>query len=686
MAALLVAGASLGWRGAAPAQGPAGPAVPVAGRMRLLPAPAELSVRPGRLAVDSGFTWTVRGFSDARLLGAVDRALRRLEGRTGLILPRAPSGDSTATLVVSADGPGMAVQGVEEDESYGLEAGERQVVLRAPTVVGAIRGLETLLQLVDADHAGWYLPLATIRDRPRFAWRGLMIDVARHWEPVEVVERNLDAMAAVKLNVFHWHLSDDQGFRVESQRYPRLQQLGSDGRFYTRDELRAVVAYARGRGIRIVPEFDMPGHAQSWFVGYPEYASGPGPYQVARAFGVLDAVFDPTRDATYRFVDGFVGEMAAIFPDAYWHVGGDENNGRQWSANPRIQDFMRRRGLKDNAALQAYFNQRLLAILTRHGKRMVGWDEILHPDLPKTIVIQSWRGVASLAAAARQGYSGILSSGYYLDAMSTAADHYRVDPLPDSLRLGPDEAARVLGGEACMWGEVLVPETIDSRIWPRTAAIAERFWSPRTVTDPDDLYRRLAVVGAQLEELGVTTDDHTARMLRRVAPGLDLAPLQAVLAVASPVSLGGRHFASPAMQYIPLTTLSEAAVPDPPAAREVTAEVQALLADAPRYGANREGLVRAFRGWRDAVPQLAALAERSPLVGDALPVARDLADLGAAGMEALAYLADGTAPPPAWVADRAALLARAALVHANLRLMVVPALHDLITAAAAPRP
>ena len=642
-------------------------------------------MRPGRLAVDSTFTWTVRGFSDARLMGAVDRALRRLEGRTGLILPRAPAHDSSATLVVSADGLGMAVQGVEEDESYTLDADEHRAVLHAPTVVGAIRGLETLLQLVDADHTGWYLPLVSVQDRPRFAWRGLLVDVSRHWEPPEVIRRNLDAMAAVKLNVFHWHLSDDQGFRVESKRYPRLQQLGSDGGFYSQDELKEIIAYARDRGIRIVPEFDMPGHAQSWFAGYPQYASAPGPYEVAHNFGVHDAVFDPTREETYSFLDGFIGEMARIFPDAYWHVGGDENNGKQWSANPQIQDFMRKRGIIDNAALQVYFSQRLLAILTKHGKRMIGWDEVLHTDLPTTIVIQSWRGVSSLGAAARQGYRGILSSGYYLDAMNTAADHYRVDPVPDSLGLSPDQAQRVLGGEACMWGEVLDPETIDSRIWPRTAAIAERFWSPKTVTDPDDMYRRLAIVSAQFEELGVTTEDHTARMLRRVVPGLDPAPLQVLLSVASPVSLGGRLFTSQAMQFIPLTTLSEAAVPDPTAARDLAGEMRALLADAPRYGAFRESLARTFRNWRDAAPELAAIAERPPMVKEALPLALDLADLGAAGLEALAYLAEGTVAPPEWVTNRTALLVRAAQPKANLRLMIVPAMHDLLAAAGAAR-
>ncbi len=657
-------------------------AAPGLSRLRLLPWPASVSVQEGRLALDSTFTWALAGDTSPRLVAAVHRALRRLEGRTGLILPRRPSADSTApTLTIGAGEPGMAVQGVDEDESYTLEVGARHAVLAARTDVGIIRGLETLLQLVDGDHAGWSLPLVSIADRPRFAWRGLLIDVSRHWEPPAVIERNLDAMAAVKLNVLHWHLSDDQGFRIESKRYPRLQGLGSDGSYYTQDQVREIVAYARDRGIRVVPEFDMPAHTQSWFVGYPQYASAPGPYQIAREFGVHDAVFDPTRDEAYRFIDGFVAEVAPLFPDAYWHVGGDEANGKQWNANPAIQAFIQRRNLKDNAGLQAYFNQRVLQILTRHGKRMVGWDEILHPDLPTTIAIQSWRGIASLAAAARQGYDAILSSGYYLDAMSTAADHYRVDPLPDSLALDSAQAAHVLGGEVCMWGEAIGPETIDSRIWPRTAAVAERFWSPRAVADPADMYRRLAVVSSGLEELGVSAESHTVRMLHRIAPGLDLDPLLTLLDVASPASLGGRRFVSQQMQYIPLTTVSEAARPDPPEAREVAAEVHALLLDGPRYAVYRASLERTFRAWRDAEPAIAAEAERSPMVAEALSVAQDLADLGTAGLEALAYLEAGTVAPAAWKADRAALLTRVMQPKANLRLMVVPALRDLIGAA-----
>ena len=656
---------------------------------RVLPAPESLSVQAGRLALDSTFTFASTGYTDPRLVRAMSRAMRRLEGRTSLILPRGPvaaESAGVAQLVVRVTGPGGAVQGVDEDESYALTVGARQVQLEAPTVVGALRGLETFLQLAQGDASGWYLPLATIHDRPRFTWRGLLIDVSRHWEPPAVIERSLDAMAAVKLNVLHLHLSDDQGFRVESKRYPRLQEMGSDGQYYTQDQIREIVAYARDRGIRVVPEFDMPGHVTSWFVGYPEYASAPGPYALLRAFGVHDAVFDPTREEVYRFIDGFIGEMAAIFPDAYWHVGGDENNGRQWSANPRVQAFMQRRGLKDNAALQAYFNQRLLQILAKHGKRMVGWDEILHPDLPKSIVIQSWRGVASLADAARQGYSSILSSGYYLDGMATAADYYRVDPLPDSLGLTPDQARLVLGGEACMWGEVITPETIDSRIWPRTAAIAERFWSPKSVTDPDDMYRRLAVMNDELEELGVSTASHTARMLSRLVPGLDRRRLEVLLGVASPTSLGMHRFASQTlMQYIPLTSLSDAAVPDPAGGREVASEIKALLADAPRYGAYRGELARTFGDWRDAGQAIAAQAQRSPMVNDVLPVAMDLAGLGQAGLEALAYLEAGTAAPQSWVADRTALIARATQPKDNLRLTIVPALRDLVAAAGASR-
>jgi hexosaminidase len=334
-----------------------------------------------------------------------------------------------------------------------------------------MRGLQTFLQLVEITPQGFAVPTVWIEDKPRFPWRGLMIDSGRHFMPVEVIRRNLDAMSAVKLNVLHWHLSENQGFRVESRRFPKLQGMGSDGLFYTQDQVRGIIAYARDRGIRVVPEFDMPGHSTAWFVGYPELASAPGPYSVERKWGVFDPAMDPTRESTYKFLDEFIGEMAGLFPDQFFHIGGDEVNGKQWDANPRIQRFIRAHGLKDNAGLQAYFNTRVQKLVAKHGKTTEGWDEILRPDLPKSIVIQSWRGQKSLADAAQQGYRGLLSYGYYLDLMYTAASHYAVDPLADAAaNLSSEDLQRILGGEACMWAEYVSAENVDSRIWPRTAA------------------------------------------------------------------------------------------------------------------------------------------------------------------------------------------------------------------------
>jgi len=647
----------------------------------LMPVPASLQWGTGRLRIDSTFTVAVRPQGDGRLVRAVARMTRRLEARLGVPLAKDLASDrARATLVVEADGPGQAVQTPAEDESYTLEVGATRAVLRAPTAVGALRGLETLLQLLDGDRAGFYLPTVVIRDAPRFPWRGILIDVGRHFQPIGVILRNLDAMAAVKLNVLHWHLSEDQGFRVESRRFPRLHETGSDGLYYTQDQIREVVAYARDRGIRVVPEFDMPGHSTAWFVGYPEHASAPGPYQVERRFGVFDPTFDPTREETYRFIDRFIGEMAALFPDPYWHVGGDENSGVQWNESSSIQEFKRQRGFATNEALQTYFNQRLLPILQKYRKRMVGWDEILQPGLPTTSVIQSWQGRASLDSAARRGYASILSSGYYLDHLRTAEYHYGVDPLPASSALSAEEAAHVLGGEACMWGEHIGPETIDSRIWPRAAAIAERFWSPREVTDVADMYRRLEAVSRELEEVGVRHESHTDRMLRRLVGGEDIGPLAALLEVAQPVYFGERSQLQRTTQLTPLTRLVDAARPDPFSRFRIGAMVDALLAD-PLHAAYRDDLARLFSWWRDLAPRIEALAGAAPLAADAAPAAQALGELGAVGLEALAYVGGGVEPPEGWQARVTPLLDRADRPLGLLRLPFAPAMRRLVVVA-----
>src|SRR5207253_844799 len=381
--------------------------------------------------------------------------------QTGMLpLDMKVSDSSTGTLLIHADSRSKEVQELGEEESYSLEITSSGAKLNAPTTLGVMRGLQTFLQLVETTPAGFAAPAVNIDDKPRFPWRGLMIDAGRHFMPLDVIKRNLDGMAAVKLNVFHWHLSENQGFRVESKRFPKLHEMGSDGLYYTQADIRTLVDYARDRGIRVIPEFDMPAHSRSWFVGYPELASTPGAYKIEP--GGVYTVIDPTQDRTYKFLDKFIVEMAKLFPDAYFHIGGDEVNGKPWDNNPKIQAFMHSHGMKSNQDLQAYFNQRLQKILSKHHKIMVGWDEILRPDLPKNIVVQSWRGQESLATAAQQGYSGLLSFGYYLDLMWPASRHYAVDPMSSAASaLTAEQKSRILGGEACMWGEWISPENID---------------------------------------------------------------------------------------------------------------------------------------------------------------------------------------------------------------------------------
>jgi len=649
----------------------------------LMPVPAELQFHPGRVPVDASLRVAITGVSDSRLQGAVTRWLERMQGRTGFVLSRQwltdPAG---ATFVVHADAAGSAIPQLGDDESYTIDAAGTEVLLRAPTVVGVMRGLETVLQLVDGDSDGFYIPSVTIRDRPRFAWRGLLIDVGRHFQPVEVIKRNLDGMAAVKLNVLHFHLSEDQGFRVESREFPRLHELGSDGLYYTREDLREILVYARDRGIRVVPEFDMPGHVTSWLVGYPALASAPGPYEISRRWGVMDPAFDPTRDETYKFIDTFIGEMAAIFPDAYWHIGGDENNGKHWAANPSIQAFMAERGMADAHALQTYFNQRLADILKKHGKRMMGWDEILQPGLPAGTVVHSWRGRESLFEAARQGFDTVLSNGYYIDLMRSAATHYAVDPLPADAGLSEADAAHVLGGEATMWGEWVGPETIDSRIWPRTAAIAERFWSPREVADVDDMYRRLEAVSIGLEALDLEHESSRSVLLRRLAGTREFGPLETIADLVEPVEGYQRGRQQPWMtSQGPLTHLVDAVGADSLGARAVSRDVDVLLEDAGRFRLGRSALEGRFADWRDVQPAFDLMAAAAPGLAEITPLASDLAAMGRLGLEALTYLASGTAPSDTWRDAGLAVLDQAARPKAALEFPFLAAMRELVIAA-----
>jgi len=648
----------------------------------LMPQPSQLSSQEGRrLDVTPSFTAIADRFRDARLDAVIARSLDRIKTQTAVLIPTSLAADKTsAALVVSVDGPGEAVQSVDEDESYSLEVTPSGAHLHAATVVGAMRGLETLQQLIQSDATSYFVPAVSIRDTPRFRWRGLMIDCGRHFIPVEVLKRTLDGMAAVKLNVFHWHLSEDQGFRIESKAFPKLARLGSDGLFYTQEQAREIVAYARDRGIRVVPEFDMPGHTGAWFVGYPDLASGPGPFHIEREFGVFDPVMDPTRESTYKFLDTFIGEMAAIFPDHFLHIGGDENNGIEWKANPRIQNFMREHSLKDTAALQNYFNQRLLKLLEKHGKRMIGWDEIFTPDLPKGVVIQSWRGFDSLAVGAKNRYSGILSAGYYLNLKNSAAVHYVVDPLPEVSDLTPEQQARILGGEACMWTEQAGPQTIDSRIWPRTAVIAERLWSPRNIDNVDDMYRRLAVESLRLEVFGLTHISHEETSLRSLAGTQQIGPLQVLASVLEPVTFDDQASMQHPNQLTPLNQIVDALPPDPPSHHEFELLAHAYLQDPTARRQEALALVANLNSWIAAEPGILQLIAGSPQLAQAKDRARQLAELGTAGLEAVSYLSSGMPATDGWKAEKLAVLNEAEKPLALVRFTVVKPLRDLVNA------
>ena len=611
----------------------------------LMPAPAHLSTGSGALVWTNAVTVGVTGFHDERLDNAITRSLEQIERRTGVPRQRSITTSGASTLAIEVDGAGEAVQSIDEDESYKLSVTPSEARLHAATVVGAMRGLTTLEQLFQPSGDGFIVPAVTIDDSPRFRWRGLMIDVGRHFEPVEVIKRNLDAMAAVKLNVFHWHLTEDQGFRIESKLYPGLAGSGSDGLYYTQEQAREIVAYARARGIRVVPEFDMPGHTRSWLVGYPELSSDPGPYTIRREFGVEQVAMDPTKESTYKFLDGFLGEMATIFPDPYLHLGGDETPGTQWKNNARVVAFMKEHNFKTTEELQTYFSQRVLEIAKKNGKHMVGWDEILNPALPTDAIIHSWRGAKSLYDAAQRGYQGILSQPYYLDHMNTAEEHYLADPLPADTTLTAEQSKLVLGGEACMWGEHVNELSIDSRIWPRTAAVAERLWSPASVRDVDDMYRRLWVESVRIEATADTA--HLTRegaALRELAGTEDINALRVFASVLEPVSFGERYRGQHTSQLTPFDNLVDAVRPDPPSRYRIATLVRDLLKSPSANGQARAELDREFKTWIAASPAVATQMNQSPLLATARPRLEQLKQLSAIGEESLSYLKGGKAP------------------------------------------
>jgi hexosaminidase len=649
----------------------------------LLPVPHQIVYTADKFELTEDFTIAVEGKCHERLYKNATRLLRRLAGRTGLFFPQdfvtneKPGNKDSADFVITVKRPGKVK--LYEDESYRLSITNKKISLDAETDIGALRGLETFLQLLNADQEGYYFPGVDITDAPRFPWRGLLLDVSRHYMPLEVIKRNLEGMAAVKMNVFHWHLADDQGFRVECKTFPKLHEMGSDGFYYTREQIREVIAYADNLGIRVMPEFDVPAHTTSWFVGYPELASAPGPYTIERYWGIKDPVMDPTRKQTYAFLNKFFKEMAALFPDEYMHIGGDENNGKHWDANQDIQKYMQKHKIEDNHALQSHFNRRVLKILNKYGKKMIGWDEIFQPDLPNTVVIHSWRGQESLVSAAQQGYKGILSNGYYIDLMQPASFHYLNDPILEDAPLSDEQKKNILGGEATSWGELVSPETVDSRIWPRTAAIAERLWSPQNVRDVEDMYERLEFISFRLEELSLTHRKNYRMMLRRLTNDTDITALKTLVDLLEPVKIYQRHFQGVTYtSYSPLTRVVDAARPESMTARRFGILIDSLIADPGMDG--RIIIADMLRKWRNNHKALKETINVSPILREIETLSRDLATISEIGLKAGNYYTSGTKPSDLWLERCLELLEKAKKPRGQAALLIVAPIERLLRA------
>ncbi|WP_438862843.1 family 20 glycosylhydrolase [Neptunicella sp.] len=391
--------------------------------LALMPYPAQVDIKPGDFVLTDAITVSFWGVSESRQQLMMSQ-LQSLSDK----VTQVESAKSAKVIIKVTNSSNSIVPELNQDEAYQLDIGHNRIQLSAPTELGALHGVQTLLQLVDWDKHR--IARVTISDQPRFPWRGLLIDSVRHFIPLEDIKRQLRGMASAKLNVLHWHLTDDQGWRFESKTYPKLQQLASDGLYYTQQQIREVVNYASLLGIRVVPELDVPGHASAIAVAYPELISLPGPYQMERHWGVFEPLLDPSNPQVYVFIDKLVQELASLFPDPYVHIGGDEIYPVQWQQSDKVQAYMRKQKLADTQQLHTYFNQQIQQILHRYNKQMMGWDEIYDPALPRDILIQSWRGLESISQFARQGYQGILSTGFYIDQPQPTDYHYRNDPVP----------------------------------------------------------------------------------------------------------------------------------------------------------------------------------------------------------------------------------------------------------------
>ena len=609
--------------------------------LNLMPMPASITEGEGKFRITTNLRININSWGSSRLFKAAFRFIQLLDSRTGLFTKhehiKAINEYASGAIQIFCNRVGKLE--VHEDEHYILKVEKEGISIEAETDIGALRAFQTLVQLLDADQDGYFFPQVLIDDKPRFTWRGLMLDPVRHWMPLSVVLRNIEGMEMVKMNVLHLHLCDDQGFRVESKQFPLLHEKGSDGNYFTQDQIKQIIKFASDRGIRVVPEFDIPGHTTSWLVGYPEFGSIPGPFHLERTYTSIN-VMNVAKPELYEFLKTFLGEMCALFPDNYFHIGGDEVNPKQWNENEEIQEFMKSKSLADAHELQAYFNKEMHVILTSFSKKLMGWDEILNPSLPKSILIQSWRGTSYLIEAAEAGYECLLSRGYYLDLIYPTTDHYLNDPIPFPTPLTPAQQELILGGESCMWAEHVTPENVDSRIWPRNAAIAERLWSPQHVIDVDSMYTRLDEISWQLEGAGLTHIKNYNMMLRRLTASFQIQELKTLIDIVEPPKGYLRNRISDIDNLCPYSRCVDASVPDQKRARIFRQNMQKWMNDYSMYQEIKSDLEE----WSTISDNLKSVIDNSPILHEIRPLAQVAQELAISTFEMMKFYEEKTKP------------------------------------------
>ncbi|ATC23446.1 beta-hexosaminidase [Caulobacter vibrioides] len=494
--------------------------------LTITPAPAKVVRAEGTFTLSAATRIHVaRGDVEAK---GVALQLADLIQRSRGFRPKVVEGPPAAdAIVLTREGPG--------GEAYKLDINAKGATIAAAKRAGLFYGAMSLWQLATPDEAKGpvALPAASIEDAPRFAWRGLMIDSARHYQSLDTLKAVIDAMAAHKLNTFHWHLVDDQGWRLEIKKYPKLTQVAAwrrnpgaavrypkYGGFYTQDQARELVAYAAARNITVVPEIETPGHALAPIVAYPQLGTAPPDASKMGDWGIFPWLYN-TDDATFAFLDDVLNEVMDIFPSTFIHVGGDEAIKDQWKASPKVQAKIKELGLKDEHELQSWFIQRVGKSLEKRGRRLIGWDEILEGGLAPNATVMSWRGIDGAIAAAKQGHDTVLSPHpvLYLDHRQSASaeeptgrghisslkDVYAFDPAP--VQLTPDERKHILGVQANVWTEHMqTDQRMQLMAFPRAVALAERAWSPEASADWDGFAKRLPAEMARLKVLGVAAN------------------------------------------------------------------------------------------------------------------------------------------------------------------------------------